>query len=109
MLLKLEEAVITDDKTLPACPAETTLALISGKWKVLFLRDLLPGTKRFGELKKWIGSVSQKVLAARLRQMEDSALLTGTDCLPSGRQKNKTKDCKKSLEVQSRYSRCETV
>lgn len=39
-------------KTLPACPVETTLTLIGDKWKVLILRDLLPGTKRFGELKK---------------------------------------------------------
>ena len=37
---------------LPACPVETTLTLISDKWKVLILRDLMPGTKRFGELKK---------------------------------------------------------
>ena len=42
-------------KTLPACPVETTLTLISDKWKVLIIRDLLPGTKRFGELKKSIG------------------------------------------------------
>lgn len=34
---------------LPACPVETTLTLISDKWKVLILRDLMPGTKRFGE------------------------------------------------------------
>lgn len=47
-------------KTLPACPVETTLSLIGDKWKVLILRDLMPGTKRFGELKKSIGSVSQK-------------------------------------------------
>lgn len=63
---------------LPACPVETTLTLISDKWKVLILRDLMPGTKRFGELKKSIGSVSQKVLTAQLRQMEDSGLLTRT-------------------------------
>ena len=56
-------------KELPACPVETTLTLISDKWKVLILRDLMPGTKRFGELKKSIGSVSQKVLTAQLRDM----------------------------------------
>ena len=39
-------------KELPACPVETTLTLIGDKWKVLILRDLLTGTKRFGELKK---------------------------------------------------------
>lgn len=65
-------------KTLPACPVETTLTLISDKWKVLILRDLLPGTKRFGEPKKSVGNVSQKVLTAQLRQMEDSGLLTRT-------------------------------
>ena len=60
---------------LPACPVETTLTLIGDKWKVLILRDLLPGTKRFGELKKSIGSVSQKVLTAQLRAMEESGLV----------------------------------
>lgn len=65
-------------KTLPACPVETTLTLISDKWKVLIIRDLLPGTKRFGELKKSIGSVSQKVLTSQLRQMEESGLLIRT-------------------------------
>lgn len=63
-------------KNLPTCPVETTLTLIGDKWKVLILRDLLPGTKRFGELKKSIGNVSQKVLTAQLRAMEESGLLT---------------------------------
>ena len=62
-------------KELPACPVETTLTLIGDKWKVLILRDLLPGTKRFGELKKSIGSVSQKVLTAQLRDMEENGLI----------------------------------
>ena len=65
-------------KELPACPVETTLTLISDKWKVLILRDLMPGTKRFGELKKSIGHVTQKVLTTQLRQMEESGLLTRT-------------------------------
>lgn len=65
----------TAKKELPACPVETTLTLIGNKWKVLILRDLLPGTKRFGELKKSIGSVSQKVLTAQLRDMEESGLI----------------------------------
>ena len=63
-------------KQLPACPVETTLMLIGDKWKVLILRDLLPGTKRFGELKKSIGSVSQKVLTAQLRDMEAKGLVS---------------------------------
>ena len=62
-------------KELPACPVETTLTLIGDKWKVLILRDLLTGTKRFGELKKSVGGVSQKVLTSQLRDMEESGLV----------------------------------
>lgn len=64
-----------EKKILPACPVETTLTLIGDKWKVLILRDLMAGTKRFGELKKSIGSVTQKVLTAQLRAMEESGLV----------------------------------
>ena len=63
-------------KELPACPVETTLMLIGDKWKVLILRDLMPGTKRFGELKKSVGNVSQKVLTSQLRDMEANGLVT---------------------------------
>ena len=62
--------------SLPACPVETTLMLIGDKWKVLILRDLMPGTRRFGELKKSIGSGSQKVLTAQLRDMEAKGLVS---------------------------------
>lgn len=64
--------------TLPACPVETTLALISSRWAVLILRDLMGGTKRFSELKRSIGHISQKVLTANLRAMEEKGLLTRT-------------------------------
>lgn len=63
------------NKELPACPVETTLTLISDRWKVLIIRDLLSGTKRFGELKKSLGGISQKVLTANLRSMEESGML----------------------------------
>ena len=56
-------------------PVEATLSFMSDKWKVLILRDLLTGTKRFGELKKSIGSISQKVLTSNLRAMEEDGLL----------------------------------
>ena len=61
---------------IPDCPVEMTLQLIGDKWKVLILRDLMPGTRRFGELKKSIGTVSQKVLTAQLRDMEAKGLVT---------------------------------
>lgn len=63
-------------RDLPACPVETTLMLISDRWKVLILRDLFTGTKRFGELKKSLNGISQKVLTANLRDMEQNGLLT---------------------------------
>lgn len=63
------------EKNLPACPVETTLMLISDRWKVLIIRDLLGGTKRFGQIKKSVGNISQKVLTANLRSMEESGLL----------------------------------
>ena len=72
--MKTSEAISVKD--LPECPVETTLMLIGDKWKVLILRDLMPGTKQFGELKKSIGHVSQKVLTAQLRDMEASGLLS---------------------------------
>ncbi|MGF6376555.1 DNA-binding HxlR family transcriptional regulator [Clostridiales Family XIII bacterium PM5-7] len=62
-------------RELSACPVETTLALIENKWKVLILRDLMPGIKRFGELQRSIGHVSQKVLTTNLRQMEADGLI----------------------------------
>ena len=64
------------DMELPMCPVETTLTLISDRWKVLILRDLFCGTKRFGELKKSLAGISQKVLTANLRDMEAKGLLT---------------------------------
>jgi DNA-binding HxlR family transcriptional regulator len=57
-------------RELPPCPVETTLLLIGEKWKVLILRELITGTKRFGELKKSIPSISQKMLTQQLRAME---------------------------------------
>lgn len=62
-------------KSLPVCPVETTISLIGDKWKVLIIRDLLTGTKRFGELKRSIGKVSQKVLTTQLRALEDDGLV----------------------------------
>ena len=66
---------MTVKAALPACPVETTLTLIGDKWKVLILRDLMPGTKRFGELEKPVGNVSQKVLTTQLRAMEENGLV----------------------------------
>lgn len=63
-------------KNIPDCPVEMTLQLISDKWKVLIIRDLLTGTKRFSELLKSINGITQKVLTSHLRSMEEAGLLT---------------------------------
>ncbi|MGL6198084.1 MAG: winged helix-turn-helix transcriptional regulator [Lachnospiraceae bacterium] len=57
------------------CPVETTINLISNKWKVLIIRELLSGTKRFGELRRGIGEISQKVLTENLRSMESDGIV----------------------------------
>ncbi len=62
-------------KDLPPCPVETTLKLIGDKWKALIIRDLLTGTKRFGELKKSVTGISQKVLTSNLRSLENDGLV----------------------------------
>lgn len=66
------------EKNLPACPVETTLMLISDRWKVLIIRDLLDGTKRFGEIKKSVGNISQKVLTGKTVDRPAVGKNTGT-------------------------------
>ena len=60
---------------LPVCPVEISLLMIGDKWRVLIVRDLLMGTRRFGELKKSLNGISQKVLTQHLRAMETSGLV----------------------------------
>jgi len=66
------------EKLLPDCPVETTLQLIGDKWKVLIIRDLLTGTKRFNELMRSVTGITQKVLTSHLRSMEAAGLVTRT-------------------------------
>ena len=63
-------------KNLPECPVETTFQLIGQHWKVLIIRDLLTGTKRFGELKSSVKGITQKVLTSTLRSLEADGILT---------------------------------
>lgn len=62
-------------KDLPKCPVEVTLMMLNSKWKVLIIRELLTGTKRFGELKKSVGTITQKVLTSNLRDMEELGIV----------------------------------
>lgn len=65
----------TNEKKIPDCPVEMTLQLIGDKWKVLIIRDLLTGTKRFNELKRSVTGITQKVLTSHLRAMETAGLV----------------------------------
>jgi DNA-binding HxlR family transcriptional regulator len=58
------------------CPAEITICLIGNKWKLLILRELSFGTKRFGELLRSVVGISQKVLTQSLRSMEEDGLVS---------------------------------
>ncbi len=63
-----------DKNNLPPCPVALMLKLIGNKWKILIIRDLLTGTKRFGELQRSVGC-SQKVLTDNLRELEENSLV----------------------------------
>lgn len=63
---------------LPDCPAATTVQLIGSKWKLLILRNLLQRPWRFNELRKDLEGISQKVLTASLRSMEEDGLIQRT-------------------------------
>jgi DNA-binding HxlR family transcriptional regulator len=67
--------MIPNSKELPLCPVATTVGLIGNKWKLLILQGLLPGAKRFGELRKGIPDISQKVLTQNLRAMEEDGIV----------------------------------
>ncbi len=60
---------------LPACPVETCLYFISDKWKILIIRELMGGTKRFNELKRTLAPITQKMLTQQLREMESDGLV----------------------------------
>lgn len=57
------------------CPIESTLAIISGKWKILIMKALSQGPVRYGEISKEIPAVSSKVLTQQLREMEKDGLI----------------------------------
>jgi DNA-binding HxlR family transcriptional regulator len=57
------------------CPAEITLQVIGGRWKIPILYHLFKGVKRFSELRHAIDGISQKVLTQQLREMERHGII----------------------------------
>jgi len=62
----------------PECTVERALEVIDGKWTTLILRDLLGGTRRFGELRTSLSGISPKTLTDRLRDLEHNGVLIRT-------------------------------
>lgn len=63
---------------LPLCPVETTLLLISNRWKILIIQNLLDGTKRFKQLQRSLNGITPKVLTTNLKDMEKAGLVIRT-------------------------------
>jgi DNA-binding HxlR family transcriptional regulator len=58
-----------------SCPAESTLKIIGGRWKLMILHELCSGVSRFGELKRNLKGISEKVLAEHLRELERDGII----------------------------------
>lgn len=65
----------TMSKTYTNCPVEYTASIISNKWKVLILRDLITGTKRYNELNRSVVGISAKVLNQNLKDLEKDGIV----------------------------------
>lgn len=62
-------------KVFTDCPVEYTASLIANKWKIIILRDLLTGTKRYNELTRSVVGISAKVLTENLRELEKDGII----------------------------------
>lgn len=60
------------------CPVRKTSIIIEGKWTTLIVRDLLSGKKRYSELQRSLQTISPKLLAARLRMLEQNKIIKRT-------------------------------
>ena len=63
----------------PACPAETALQLVSGRWKLMVIFWLLQGEQRFNALQRNLGGITHRTLARQLREMEADGLVERRD------------------------------
>jgi DNA-binding HxlR family transcriptional regulator len=57
------------------CPVTTTLSVIGGKWKPIILWIIRDGKKRFGEMKRLMPSITQKMLTQQLRELEQDGII----------------------------------
>jgi len=64
-----------EDGKKASCPVESTLQVIGGRWKVLILRELFQGVRRFGQLHRALHGITQKMLTQQLREMEADGIV----------------------------------
>ena len=64
-----------NQKKINSCPVQIAVETIGGKWKIYIIFNLLTGTKRFGELKKLMPGITQKMLTQQLRELESDGLI----------------------------------
>ncbi|HBB32207.1 MAG TPA: transcriptional regulator [Cyanobacteria bacterium UBA8803] len=69
----METQTLTPNRA--SCPVERTLEVIGGRWKVLILRELFGGVKRFGQLHRALNGITQKMLTQQLREMESDGIV----------------------------------
>lgn len=67
--------LVKNSKKMVSCEVETTLKIIGGRWKVLIIRELLLGVRRFGELEHALPGITQKMLTQQLREMEQDGIV----------------------------------
>lgn len=72
-ILPIDSATTQSERL--TCSVETTLHIIGGRWKVLILRELLDGVKRFNELHRALHGITQKMLTQQLREMERDGIV----------------------------------
>ena len=63
----------------PACPAEITLTLIAGRWKLMVIYWLMQGPRRFNALQRDLGAITHRTLSRTLREMEEDGLVQRHD------------------------------
>jgi DNA-binding HxlR family transcriptional regulator len=58
------------------CPIEATLDVVGGRWKALILFHLMDGTKGFGDLRRFLSKMTQRILTLQLRQLEQDGVIS---------------------------------
>lgn len=89
------------------CPVDLTLSVIGGRWKSLVFWNLRDGTKRFGEIKKILVGINDKMLTQVLRELEASAVVSRKvyEVIPPKVEYSLTKEGKRLLPIMEQMSK----